>query len=103
MHTGPVLIVDDDIDDHELTRHIFEDLQLTNELIFFPNGPALLQYLTQTKEAPLLYCVKLTFRSWMVLNCGSNYSLHRPKSSKVYPLFSGQPLLLNNKLKRHTS
>ncbi len=103
MHTGPVLIVDDDIDDHELTRHIFEDLQLTNELIFFPNGPALLQYLTQTKEAPFVILCEVN------LPVMDGFELRKQLLASPSEKFQSVPFIFwstvasEQQIKRHTS
>lgn len=54
MHKGSILIIDDDSDDHDIICDIFNDLKLPNELIFFSNGQALLNHLTQADAAPFL-------------------------------------------------
>ena len=35
MNTGPVWIIDSDIDDQDMVRDVWEELALKNELMFF--------------------------------------------------------------------
>lgn len=51
---GPIILVEDDEDDREMLREIFESLDVKNELKFFGNGQEVLDYLMQTKEQPFL-------------------------------------------------
>lgn len=54
---GPVIIVDDDADDHYIFREMATELDLTNELRFFWNGQEMLSYLRQTNEKPfIIFC-----------------------------------------------
>jgi CheY-like chemotaxis protein len=55
MHTKyPIIIVDDDLDDHFIFREIAERLKLTDELIFFRNGSEVLPYLRTTTQKPFI-------------------------------------------------
>ena len=51
---GPIVIIDDDIDDREVLRDVFHDLQVPNELKFFDDCEVAYQYLEKTKEKPFL-------------------------------------------------
>lgn len=53
-HTRPIISVEDDEDDQYLIKRILEELGVPNKLIFFQNGQKALDYLTSTKEKPLL-------------------------------------------------
>jgi CheY-like chemotaxis protein len=50
----PIIIVDDDLDDHFIFKEIAERLKLTNELIFFRNGAEVLPYLRTTLQKPFI-------------------------------------------------
>jgi CheY-like chemotaxis protein len=51
---GPVVIIEDDLDDQELLQIIFEKLAYKNKVVFFGDGQAALDYLNNTKELPFL-------------------------------------------------
>ena len=51
---GPILIVDDDRDDHETMEQAASDLGIKNKLLFFLNGKEVLSYLSLTTDQPFL-------------------------------------------------
>jgi len=51
---GPVIIIEDDIDDQEILTEIFSRLKYTNEIIFFSEGQKALEYLNGTDIIPFL-------------------------------------------------
>jgi len=51
---GPIVIIEDDIDDQEFLGQAFEKLQYPNEIIFFADGEQALQYLTETSIEPFI-------------------------------------------------
>ena len=54
---GPIIIIEDDIDDQYTLRKALSELNIWNELIFFENGPAALEYLkTITRQPFLIIC-----------------------------------------------
>ena len=44
--TGPIIIIDDDLDDQDLLRELFAELNLRNEIFIFPEGESALEYLS---------------------------------------------------------
>jgi CheY-like chemotaxis protein len=52
--SGPIIIVEDDLDDQDLLREAFEDLGIPNVLRFFDNCIKTLDYLLTTIERPFL-------------------------------------------------
>lgn len=53
----PIIIVDDDTDDHAIFQEVAERLNLQNELLFFRNGLELLAYLRITTQKPfIIFC-----------------------------------------------
>lgn len=55
MHRlGPIIIVEDDLDDQEVLQDVFNALNYGNEIIFFADGYAALNYLTETSVEPFL-------------------------------------------------
>lgn len=54
MNTGPILIVNDDLDDQDFFKEAWKELEFTNQLKFFTNAEELLNYLKQEKTIPFL-------------------------------------------------
>jgi CheY-like chemotaxis protein len=51
---GPIIIIDDDLDDQDLLRELFTELSLKNEVRFFPEGESALNYLSGPAIKPFL-------------------------------------------------
>lgn len=51
---GPVIVIEDDMDDQELLSSVFKDLQYENEVCFFLDGQKALDYLNKTEVMPFL-------------------------------------------------
>ena len=51
---GPILIIEDDIDDQYMFAKVFVQLEYKNEIIFFSEGDKMLEYLTNNKVVPFL-------------------------------------------------
>jgi CheY-like chemotaxis protein len=52
--TGPIIIIEDDLDDQEMLVEIFKELHYKNELVFFGDSIQALAYLTDTDIEPFL-------------------------------------------------
>ena len=53
-YSGPIIIIEDDLDDQEIMREIFVDLGMPNILRFFNTCFKALEYLSSTLEKPFL-------------------------------------------------
>ncbi|MBD0288183.1 MAG: response regulator, partial [Flavisolibacter sp.] len=51
---GPVIIVEDDLEDQEIYAYFFKELKCTHEVKFFEEGQALLHYLRTTTDQPFI-------------------------------------------------
>ncbi len=51
---GPIVVIEDDPEDQEIFTEVFKDLACQNEIMFFMDGIAALDYLTTTKKQPFL-------------------------------------------------
>lgn len=51
---GPIVFIEDDIDDKEVLSEVFKELDYANEIIFFTDGEKALDYLTDTKIKPFI-------------------------------------------------
>lgn len=52
--SGPIIIIEDDMDDQEILVDIFKELNYDNEVIFFGDSVQALEYLTNTDVEPFL-------------------------------------------------
>jgi CheY-like chemotaxis protein len=52
--TGPIVIIEDDLDDQEILTDIFKELSYVNEVVFFGDSFEALDYLTNTNIEPFL-------------------------------------------------
>jgi len=51
---GPVIVIEDDADDQDLLKEIFQKLDYPNEIIFFNDGEEALDFLNKTDTIPFL-------------------------------------------------
>lgn len=52
--TGPIIIIEDDLDDQEILSDIFKELNYKNKIIFFGDGEQALAYLIETDVEPFI-------------------------------------------------
>lgn len=52
--SGPLIIIDDDKEEHFFYKTVLNSLNLRNKLIFFENGKEALEYLETTTDSPFL-------------------------------------------------
>jgi CheY-like chemotaxis protein len=52
--TGPIIIIEDDLDDREMLAEVFVELNFSNEIIFCEDGENALKYLSQTLIEPFI-------------------------------------------------
>ena len=52
--SGPIVVIEDDIDDQEILTEIFNKLDYKNEVIFFSDGHEAFDYLTVSHNYPFL-------------------------------------------------
>jgi CheY-like chemotaxis protein len=51
---GPIIIIEDDLDDQDILSDVFKELDCKNEIIFFSDGEKALEYLTITDVEPFI-------------------------------------------------
>jgi CheY-like chemotaxis protein len=51
---GPVIVIEDDLDDQYMLEIVFKKLGYPNKIIYFPDGQQALDYLLTTEEMPFL-------------------------------------------------
>jgi CheY-like chemotaxis protein len=52
--SGPIIVIEDDIDDQEMMVEIFKKLGYENEIVYFADGHLALDYLNKTDIHPFL-------------------------------------------------
>lgn len=52
--SGPIIIIEDDTDDQDILSEIFNELNYTNQIIFFSDSQQALDYLIDTDTEPFL-------------------------------------------------
>ncbi|KGO92210.1 response regulator [Flavobacterium subsaxonicum] len=52
--SGPIIIIEDDLDDQEMLSEVFNELDYKNEIIFFGDGEQALNYLINTDVEPFI-------------------------------------------------
>jgi CheY-like chemotaxis protein len=55
MHRqGPLIIIEDDLEDHQIVKEALSDMKFSNPVKFFTNGEDALDFLRMTTENPFL-------------------------------------------------
>ena len=62
MTNGPVVIVNDDVDDRLILEDVWKELDFSNQLVFFNNGEDVLRYLQSEKTPPFLILCDVNIR-----------------------------------------
>jgi CheY-like chemotaxis protein len=52
--SGPIIIIDDDLDDQMILGEIFTELRVQNEIFYFVNGIEAYAFLVKTKHQPFI-------------------------------------------------
>lgn len=86
----PIVIVDDDTDDHYIIKKIKERIGFENELIFFPDGKQVLEYLQTTKQKPfIILCdINMPVKNGLELRREIDKDEHLRKKSIPFVFFS---------------
>lgn len=53
-NNGPVIIIEDDLDDKEMLEEVFQKLGYSNKLLFFADGQAALDFLNASEVIPFI-------------------------------------------------
>ncbi|MGB8192701.1 MAG: response regulator [Chitinophagaceae bacterium] len=53
-NSGPVIVIEDDVDDKHILEQVFKNLNYPNELIFFADGQAALEFLNDSDIIPFI-------------------------------------------------
>jgi CheY-like chemotaxis protein len=51
---GPIIVIEDDVDDRDALQEVFQNLNYPNEVIYFPDGEAALKFLHESTKLPFI-------------------------------------------------
>ena len=51
---GPIIVIEDDMEDKEILKMVFDSLGYPNEVVFFPDGQEALDYLSDSSITPFI-------------------------------------------------
>ena len=51
---GPIIIIEDDVDDQDFLTEVFQKLNYSNKILFFSDGEEALQHINRSDELPFL-------------------------------------------------
>ena len=69
MITAPIIIVDEDEDDHAIVKQISKELELNLPLLFFKSSEELLEYLQSRKQSPFLIISEVNLPKMQLPHC----------------------------------
>ena len=52
--TGPIIVIEDDLDDQSILVEVFKDLQVQNKVLYFIDGVEAYNYLVSSNDQPFL-------------------------------------------------
>src|SRR6187402_3045725 len=54
MKSGPIIVLEDDADDHDILEAVLEDLNITNKIVWFTRADEAFDYLNSTSDQPFI-------------------------------------------------
>ncbi len=51
---GPIVVIDDDVEDQDIIQTVFSQIGVSNKIIFFNGGEEAIQYFSSTTDTPFL-------------------------------------------------
>lgn len=52
--SGPIIVIEDDLEDQQILEEVFKSLQFPNKVIYFSDGEEAIRYLNDATEQPFL-------------------------------------------------
>ena len=83
--SGPIIIVEDDVDDQDVLKDIFVELKIRNILRFFNNATEALNYLLATNEKPFLIISDVNMPAMSGLEFLNSINVHNDLKNKNIP------------------
>ncbi|MEO6488993.1 MAG: response regulator [Ferruginibacter sp.] len=83
--TGPIVLIEDDTEDVLTMQEALKDLNIGNELIYFPNTILALKYLKETEQQPFLIICDVNMPFQNGLDFKRNIDDHPDLKKKCIP------------------
>ena len=85
---GPVIVIEDDLDDQEFLKIVFDKLNYINEIKYFSDGQEALNYLNQTAVVPFLILSDINMPKLDGFELRRKLKTDADYNSNVYPTYS---------------
>jgi len=85
MQIGPIILIDDDVDDKEVFVDILKDLQVPNSVIWFQSCDEAFTYLKETTEQPFIIFCDLNLPGLPGIECKRNIDNDKELRKKSIP------------------
>jgi CheY-like chemotaxis protein len=91
--TGPIIIVDDDKDDHDILSDVLRSLKIPNKIKFFERANDVLHYLKTTTDSPfIIICdINLPFMNGLELRREINNDTYLREKSIPFVFLTTSP------------
>lgn len=82
---GPIIVIEDDLDDQEILVEIFKKLNYENKIVYFVDGNEALEYLNRTDVQPFLILSDLNMPKISGFELRSKVFTNKQLQSKCIP------------------
>jgi two-component SAPR family response regulator len=90
--SGPIIIVDDDVDDKSLLEEVLKELGLSNNIIWFVTADPAFEFLKTTSEQPFLIFSDVNLPGKNGIEFKREIDEDKQLRKKVFRLYSSLPL-----------
>ena len=85
MRSGPIILIEDDVDDKDVFLDILKELQVTNPVIWFQNCDDAFTYLSASTEQPFIIFCDLNLPGLAGIECKRMIDDHKELRKKSIP------------------
>ena len=85
MRSGPIILIEDDVEDKDVFQDILNDLKISNPVIWFQNCDDAFSYLKMTPEQPFIIFCDLNLPGLSGIECKSQIDDNKELKKKSIP------------------
>lgn len=85
---GPILLIDDDLEEQDLVESALRDIGMNNKILFFKNGLEAMDHLLSAVEKPFLILCDMNMPVMDGLTLRDNINSNEILRKKSIPLYS---------------
>jgi len=85
MRSGPIILIEDDVEDKDVFQDILNDLKIFNPVIWFQNCDDAFSYLKMTPEQPFIIFCDLNLPGLSGIECKSQIDDNKELKKKSIP------------------